>query len=147
MSSDDSRQALVNQLSDMTLPMMWVLRQDAMHAFEPLGIRPFKALLLELIARGFQHPKALSEILDTLPPTVSAMLAELEEKALITRQIDPSDRRRVQLALSEKGQLLRGDLREHWHAVGKERLQQLSEDDLATLLRIYTKLLEGHEGT
>jgi DNA-binding MarR family transcriptional regulator len=53
----------------------------------------------------------------------------------------------VQLTLSEKGQALRIQLKEHWHRVGQERLRQLSEEDLATLLRIYAKLLEGHETT
>ena len=138
-----SRDELCIQLSDLTLPLMWALRQDAVRAFESLGVRPVKALLVELIARGMQHPKDLSEVLDTVPPTISAMLAELEERDLVSRTIDPSDRRRVQLELTPKGQELREQLREAWLDTGETRLSRLSHEEIAALVTIYQKLLAG----
>ena len=132
---------LISELSDLTLPLMWSLRQDAIRAFEGLGIRPIKALLIELIARGMQHPKDLSEVLDTVPPSISAMVAELEDKGFIVRQIDPEDRRRVQLALTPEGESLRVKMREAWLETGKERLRDLEASELATLLTLYRKIL------
>jgi len=132
---------LISELSDLTLPLMWSLRQDAIRAFEGLGIRPIKALLIELIARGMQHPKDLSEVLDTVPPSISAMITELENKGFIMRQIDPADRRRIQLALTPEGESLRVKMREAWLETGKERLRDLEASELATLLTLYRKIL------
>lgn len=141
MSQSRDTDDLTNELSDLTLPLMWSLRQDAVRAFERLGIRPFKALLLELIARGFQHPKSLSEVLDTVPPTISAMLGELETKGLIVRQTDPEDRRRVQLGLTGAGEALRHELQRAWRQAGQGRYAKLSCEELEALLRIYHKLI------
>ena len=135
-------QKLSEELSDLMLPLMWTLRQDAVRAFESLGIRPVRALLLELVERGFQHPKDLSDMLDTVPPTISAMVAELEERGVIQRHIDPADRRRVRLSLTEEGQVLRHKMRERWLETSRERLAKLSSHELKTLLSIYKKLLE-----
>ena len=140
-SSLVTREDLCAELSDLTLPLMWALRQDAVRAFESLGIRPIKALLIELIARGMQHPKDLSEVLDTVPPTISAMLAELEERGMVGRTIDPADRRRVQLELTDKGQELRGQLRTAWIDISEARLNRLSHEEITTLVTIYQKLL------
>ena len=132
---------LIAELSDLTLPLMWSLRQDAIRAFEGMGIRPIKALLIELIARGMQHPKDLSEVLDTVPPSISAMVAELETKGFIARQIDPTDKRRIQLALTPEGETLRVQMREAWLETGRERLKDLKASELATLLTLYRKIL------
>ena len=137
-----AKQQLIAELSDLTLPLMWTMRQDALRAFESLGIRPIKALLLELIERGLQHPKDLSDMLDTVPPTISAMLAELEERGFIERHIDPQDRRRVRLTLTHEGQVLRHKMREQWLEAGRQRLAKLSSAELKTLVDIYKKLLE-----
>lgn len=133
--------ALVEELSGLTLPLMWTMRQDAMRAFEPLGIRPVKALLLRLIEHDLRHPKELAELLDTVPPTISAMLAELEAQGLLERSTDPKDRRRVQLGLTEAGREVCAQLASAWHEVGTERLSRLSPDELRSLIRIYHKIL------
>ena len=138
-----ARPKLVEALNELTLPLMWSLRQAAFRAFEPLGIRPIKALLLELIANGMAHPKDLSDVLDTVPPAISAMLGELEGKGLISRGTDPSDRRRVRLALTGKGERLRTTMRGLWRDTGQERLDRLDDADLRTLVRIYRTLLRS----
>lgn len=142
MSEPSPQTNLIEELSDLTLPLMWTMRQDAVRAFESLGIRPVKALLLELVGRGFQHPKELSDMLDTVPPTISAMLSELEERGFIARHIDESDRRRVRLSLTAEGQTLRHKMREQWLQAGQQRLAKLSSDELEKLVHIYKKLLE-----
>ncbi len=141
--TEQARDVLITQLSELTLPLMWSLRQDAMRTFEPLGVRPIQALLFELIAHGIQQPKMLSDMLDILPPTISSMLADLENRGLIARSIDPQDKRRVQLELTEAGYELRHLMQEGWHKTGRERLGQLSVEELESLLAIYQKLLES----
>lgn len=137
------RSALERHLAELTLPLMWSLRQDAMRAFEPLDLRPIRVLVLELIARGFSHPKDLADLLETVPPAVSNMLSELEGKGLLLRSPDPDDGRRIRLELTAKGHEVIASVRERWGEVTEEGLGVLSVNELRTLVGIYRKLLGG----
>jgi DNA-binding MarR family transcriptional regulator len=132
----------VEELNEYSLQLMWTLRQESFRAFEPLGFRPVRALLLELIGRGYVYPKQLADMLDTVPSAISAMLGELEERGLVAREIDTNDRRRVQLKLTDEGQETRKTLKNAWRDTSFSRLKQLEEDELETLLEIYRKILD-----
>lgn len=137
----DDTHSLVVRLGEMTLPLMWTLRQEAVRAFEPYGVRPLKALLLEFVDRGMHHPKDLAEVLDSVPPAISAMIAELEAQGLLRRSADPKDRRRVILEITEQGHALRKDLGRAWHQVILRRVSKLDPDEIRSLIRIYEKIL------
>lgn len=141
--SDPLSKRHLKELSELTLPLMWTLRQDALRAFEGLGVRPVKALLIELIARGMQHPKALAEVLDTVPSTISMMLSELESAGYIVRALDSEDKRRTLLTLTPAGDDLRRQLRERWQQTACRRVEVLSAEELAQLVAIYRKMLEA----
>ena len=134
-------QTLISELSELTLPMMWQMRQDAVRAFEPLGIRPIKGLLVGLIAGGLQHPKDIAEVLETLPPTVSAMLGELEQKGYVKRTLDPDDRRRVMLELTPAGQAIHLEMNQRWHEISLERMAHLSDEELSFLVKTFRKVM------
>lgn len=137
------REALIDNLNQLTMPLMWAMRKAAVRTLEPLGVRPVQMLLLEAITQGLAYPKELSELLDTVPPAISALLADAEGQGLIRREGDPHDGRRVRLALTPKGERLREEVRTLWRDNERERLAPLSDDDLRTLLRIYRTLLDG----
>jgi DNA-binding MarR family transcriptional regulator len=138
------REALIESLNQMTLPLMWAMRKEAQRTLEPLGIRPVTMLMLEALAQGIAaYPKDLAEVLDTGPSAVSALLADVEGQGLVQREIDPDDGRRVRLALTVKGERLRDDVRERWRGGDRRRVERLTDDDLRTLLRIYRTLLES----
>lgn len=136
-----SRGELIEELGTYSLPLMWTLRQAAARAFDPLGFRTVRALLLELIGRGLAQPKDLSAALGLVPPAVSTMISELEARGLITRQSDPSDGRRVQLELTEAGRAARSKLNRAWQQASLERLSSLSDDELELCLRLLRKLM------
>jgi len=135
-------QQLVEEIGEYSLHLMWILRQEAVRTFDPFGFRPVRALLLELVGRGYNHPKELAEILDQVPPAISTMIADLEDRGLLTRRTDPHDRRRVQLELTEAGAETHRRLKEAWQQTGCKRLSKLSNEELETLVHIYRKLLE-----
>ena len=141
MISSPTRDSLIATLSELTLPVMWTMRQDAMRAFEPLGIRPIKALLLGLIAKGLQHPKDLADVMDTHPPAISSMVAELEDAGFLERQIDPQDRRRIRLTLSAQGEDLLTRMQQAWHNVSLERAEQLSDEELGTMISVFQRMM------
>ena len=124
---------------------MWSLRQAAVRAFEPLDMRPTRVLLLELIARGFTHPKELADMLDTLPPAVSNMLTDLESRDAIARSPDPEDGRRIRLALTPDGEALLDEIRRRWIELSHARLAVLTDEELAQLVATYRKLLRQED--
>ena len=143
--TSEIQEALIDELNEYSLHFMWFMRQNAIRAFEPFGIRPNKALLITLLAKGITHPKMISDALDIMPSAVSAMIAELEEKAWIERSIDPNDKRKVQLKLTKAGLSLHEKMHASWTEVSRERLQTVSEEDLQSLLRISKLILESNQ--
>lgn len=125
------------------MPLMSLMQQDFMASIKPFAINPGGAILLEHVAKGVKHPKELAQLLETVPPVVSAILAELEEKGLIERHIDPEDRRRVQLNLSDDGKALHEKIRERNQGLSAERLSRLNPQELESLIVIFRKILEG----
>ena len=142
-----ARAALERQLSELSLPFMWSLRQEAVRAFEPLDMRPTRVLLLELIAHGMTHPKELADMLDTQPPAISNMLADLEGRGVIRRSQDPDDGRRIRLALTVEGEAMLQEIRRRWLEFSHAKLSVLSDDELRDLVDIYRKLLRHGEGS
>jgi DNA-binding MarR family transcriptional regulator len=138
-----TRDGLLHELSALTLPMMWVLRQAAVRALEPLGLRPLKALVLGMVAERTRTPGELAELLDTTPPMMSGLIADLEERGLIERRPDPDDRRRVRLELTEAGADTTERIAEFWVDAGRTQLQDLSDDDLRHLIAVYRKIVGG----
>jgi len=136
-----TRDGLLHELSALTLPMMWVLRQAAVRALEPLGLRPLKALVLGMIAERTRTPGELAELLDTTPPMMSGLIADLEERGLIARRPDPDDRRRVRLELTEAGAETTERIAEFWVEAGRTQLQDLGDDDLRHLIAVYRKIV------
>lgn len=124
------------------MPLMSLMQQDFLESIKPFSLNPGAALLLEHIAKGVKHPKELAQLLETVPPVISALLGELEDKGLIQRQIDAQDKRRVQLTLSKEGKKLHEKIRERSMAFSGERLSKLTEKELSGLITIFRKLLE-----
>jgi DNA-binding MarR family transcriptional regulator len=75
-------------------------------------------------------------------PTVTRVLARLEEQGLIARMPDPRDGRSSQVTASQAGRDLLAELRTRKTAFLAERLETLSAEDRATLARA-ADILEG----
>lgn len=134
---------LIDELGTCSLQLMWTLRQDATRAFDPLGFRTVRALLLEFVGRGYTQPKELASLLGTVPPAVSTIIAELEERGLLLRRSDPHDGRRVRLSLTEAGEATRLELRHAWKQAGLKRLVHFSDEELEVFLKLCRKMLKA----
>lgn len=140
--TDVPSEKLIEELGKTTLPLMWTLRQEASRAFEPLGFRTVRALLLELVSRGHTQPKDLAGRLGLVPPAVSTIIADLEQRGLLTRQSDPDDGRRVQLQLTSEGEATQRQLSEAWRQVGRKRLSSFSDEELELFVHLCRKLMK-----
>lgn len=137
------RERLNEELSRLTLPLMWTMRQDAMHAFEPLGMKPIQALVMGLIGERTCTPSELAHLMETTPPMMSTMLSDLERAGLVERTPDPDDRRRTRVDLTKKGRQMNERFDAAWHQASLTRTERLSTDDLRELVRLYAQLTEG----
>ncbi len=91
--------------------------------------------LQSLDAAGALTPRELADAERVQPPTVTKIIARLEERGLIQRTPHPSDGRQVILAPSPAGRDLLteyGRARDRWFAV---RLAALSPDERETVHR------------
>jgi DNA-binding MarR family transcriptional regulator len=102
--------------------------------------------LQSLDSRGALTPTELAELERVQPPTVTRLVARLEERQLIQRAPHPTDGRQVILSVSAQGRALLDEyhrVRDEWLA---QRLDRLDAEDRATLVRaaeILTRLAKG----
>lgn len=88
-------------------------------------------------------PGVLCDTLGMTTPRISAAIASLQKKGLVTRETDPADRRKIHIFISEEGRALvtekREELREHITKI----LISLGEDDAKEYVRIMGRINEN----
>lgn len=97
--------------------------------------RPQYLLLLALASERLISNK-LAERLLVSRPSVSALLDSLDSKGLISRSIDRFDRRRVSVAITQKGKLLLDGAKADLGNRLMKLIEELDETDLNTLARL-----------
>lgn len=88
-------------------------------------------------------PATITEIADVLKisqPTASQLVDRLVQGGLAQRTEDPTDRRRMLVRLSKKGQQLHERLRGVWRTRFRTWLQRMNTDELEALHRGYDAL-------
>ena len=144
-SDADERATLVRDLALHAMAALRALQHLAQRAFEPLGLSPSQVLVLLMIQRGVDQPKALAEQLETVQSAVSAVLRELQDRDLVARAVDPSDRRRVHLQVTDAGLATLERAGEVWLASAEDRLSNVPLDDLRATSRVVDLLTRtGH---
>ena len=91
--------------------------------------------LQSLDTAGALTPRELADVERVQPPTMTRIVARLEEKALVSRTPHPTDGRQVILAPSPTGRALLEEyrrVRDEWLA---QRLAKLSADERETVRR------------
>lgn len=83
--------------------MVNILAESLIHeGVEDITVPRFR--ILDMVYNGTTTPVELARMLDISPPSISEMLEKLESKGLLARLVDTTDRRKIELALSETGQ-------------------------------------------
>lgn len=137
------RQELVKEINEALYYLVWRYRQQAAQRLAPLGLNLQGTLVLGLIERERLQPRALAEALELAPPAVSHLLTDLEQRGLITRSLDPHDRRRVQLELTDSGRELLGRATAAWEELNVTKIASLTEKESIALRDLLRKIMEG----
>jgi DNA-binding MarR family transcriptional regulator len=125
------------QVEYQSLPLLDHLARvgrQAAEASTPGGLRPRHLHALGILSeRGPLSQQGLGEVLSLDPSNVVGLLNELEERGLITRRRDPSDRRRHIVELSTKGEEALAAAYVRLGLVEDSLLAALSAEERATL--------------
>jgi DNA-binding MarR family transcriptional regulator len=110
------------------------------------AISPAQMTLLEQIVVcpgcGVQD---ISERLTLSPPTVSVGVNKLEERGLVERKPNPTDKRSIQFFVTEKGQFLHNKIHDARLRKFRRLLSGLDSKDQQTLLTLLTRALTSAE--
>ena len=89
---------------------------------------------------GGQNPGEIAGKLNMTTSRIAAVLNSLEKKQQIIRTVDPSDRRRMLVSLTEKGKTTCLERREEAKQHLTRMLMRLSEEDAQTFVRLCNQL-------
>ena len=135
-----AQKELLRSLAGEALSALRGVQHLAKRAFEPLGLSLTQVLVLEMIGRGVDRPKALAEGLETLQSAVSSLLADLEGRELVARHSDPLDRRVSRLQLTEQGRAQLMAIGEAWLNATEAHLGDIDPSDLHAIARVMRRL-------
>jgi DNA-binding MarR family transcriptional regulator len=148
MAGDDLLQGTIDRFWD-TIPPVWgrVRGNARENAIQDYGLTLVQFHVLRHIRRGARTVSELAERQQISRPAISQAVELLVEKGLVTRQQDASDRRFVQLDLTESGGSLLNavfDKNRRWMA---EKMAALRPEELETLSCAMTILKTTFEPT
>ena len=89
------------------------------------------------------YPKDIEQRFHLTHPTVSGLLARLEAKGFIICTPDPDDRRCKRVSATEKAEQGHLRIRDTFHALEQETLQNFSPEEVQTLLRLLDRAIEN----
>jgi DNA-binding MarR family transcriptional regulator len=139
---------IAGQQPQRVLPLIEYLARVARRAYDtcspPGCLRPRHLVALSVLHdRGPLSQQGLGEALSLDPSNVVGLLNELEERGLITRQRDPSDRRRHIVALSDAGAAELSATGTQLTDIEDDLLKALSPADRATLHDLLVRAVGG----
>ena len=115
-------------------------RRAAEASMSPGGLRPRHLMALQLLNEdGPTTQQGLTEALRLDPSNVVGLLNDLEERALVTRRRDPSDRRRHIVEISPRGNEELCLAHTRLRRVEEALLSALSPQERATLYHLLVR--------
>jgi len=98
--------------------------------------------LLALPEKGTLSMNELSKAMGVDNSTMTRMVDQLVDKALVCRKLDEKDRRQVRIGLTAQGQEIRGHLEQALQSLYKEALGGIGEDERLTIIHGLKRLNE-----
>jgi len=138
-------QELVASTSFLIKRLGFAAKERAMKAYESVGLHPYHhAVLAVLDEASVETQGAIADALGYDRGQLVGLLDELEERGLIERRRDPSDRRRHTVRLTPDGKRMLAKLRALAGKLEDEYLAQLDKRERAQLHRLLLLLARQH---
>ncbi|WP_235950672.1 MarR family winged helix-turn-helix transcriptional regulator [Phycicoccus flavus] len=137
----DDRPAAELDLGDLVIRLARDLRRRGMVAFEPYDLAPHHVRALRTVAHeGTMRLGELAQHLRVAPRSVTDVVDALEDRGLLRRSPDPTDRRAQVVAVTDEGAALLDEVGAARRAAAETSFGRLSDRDRAILRRILERL-------
>jgi DNA-binding MarR family transcriptional regulator len=121
-------------------------KELSMKAYQETGLHPYHhGILIVLGERSLDTQGAIADALGYDRGQLVGLLDDLEERGLVDRQRDPSDRRRHIVRLTPDGEKMLRRLRALSRQIEDDFLSPLSEEERADLHALLYRLAEKHD--
>jgi len=128
---------------DLLMAVARTLRRRFVTALESYDVTPGQSRALHVITEhGATRPSEIADRLRIAPRSATEVIDALEDRGLVTRGPDPTDRRATRVAATDEGLRLSHLLGEARRAESERHLARLTAEDRAELERILRRLLE-----
>jgi len=144
VNGDLSRSPLAHEIEFLAIKLFSMGTRRANDALLSVSLRVRLYSVLAL-ANSDAHPtqRDLAEFLELDPSQIVALVTELENRGLVIREIDPSDRRSKVVTATPRGAKLFEEARAVTGNAESETLSALTSDEQAALLRLLRKAVFG----
>ena len=121
-------------------------KDRTLKAYESIDLHPYHFAILAVLDEGTRETQgSIADSLGYDRGQLVGLLDELEERGLVERRRDPSDRRRHLVRLTSDGKKALRRVRALSAEIEDDFLSPLSEKERATLHGLLFKLAEKHE--
>jgi DNA-binding MarR family transcriptional regulator len=111
-----------------------------------LGVTGPQRLVLRIVGKQpGVAASAIAEALDLHPSTLTGILARLEKRGYLTRDVDPSDRRRARFRLTPRGARVDRERKGTVEAAVRRALTRASSSDVAHTQTFLAMLIDELE--
>jgi len=137
---------LVSSTSFLLKRLGMAVKERAGSEYEASGFSPYHHAVLSVLDEGPRETQgAIADALGYDRGQLVGILDELEERGLVERKRDPSDRRRHTVSLTAEGKRDLGRLRRLARRMDEAFLDPLDADERARLHELLLRLAEVHE--
>ena len=145
-SPDRLPKELVESTMFLLKRLGFAAKGKSMDAFEETGLHPYHFGVLIALSEGSHATQgAIADSLGYDRGQLVGLLDELEERGLVERKRDPSDRRRHLVELTADGKRTLKELRALSKQLEDDFLEPLDAKDRAALHALLLRLAEKHE--
>jgi DNA-binding MarR family transcriptional regulator len=129
------------ELAELLTRASWRLRKNERKELEPFGLTFAQARALRaLVDAGQMRIGDLANLLEIVPRSATTRVDGLEEAGLVTRRMDPADRRSILVAPTAQGRELVARLAAQRRAGAEALFAPLSTEEKSQLLRLLASL-------
>jgi DNA-binding MarR family transcriptional regulator len=129
------------ELAELLTRVSWRLKKNERQELTPFGLTFAQARALRVLgATGAMRIGDLANLLEIVPRSATTRVDGLEEAGLVTRSMDPTDRRSILVAATKQGRELVARLAAERRAGAETLFAPLSAEDRGELLRLLRSL-------
>src|SRR5256712_4739000 len=144
LTAETTAQRLAQSVRQFNKAFMQFNRTELHQSFA--GCKPSEFGVLFIIKNGAKSESRemkvseISKLLHVTSPTITQLLKGLEANGLVTRHIDPTDRRAVGIALTEKGEMVTQQAADAFSASFEGLVEYLGEEQSYQLAELLSKV-------